>query len=217
MENIGYITLNISLIIYFIHFLPQTIHNQFKHKTFEISLWTHSLMIFANALDLIYAVGFNMQWQYILVDVILLTFLTIQQFQILNDRPNKNIFIHTLFISIFLLIVSLVVFFVKLDKDVLLWSGSISGVIYNLYWLPQIYKNFRQKQAEGFSIFYLSLSFISILCDINSAIFLGWPIVSVIVSSCLSVLVLIQIIQYFYYKGIKNTNLSKPNKVIINL
>ncbi|WP_269446655.1 PQ-loop domain-containing transporter, partial [Francisella hispaniensis] len=74
MENFGYITLNISLIIYFIHFLPQTIHNQFKHKTFEISLWTHSLMIVANSLDLIYAIGFNMQWQYILVDIILLSF-----------------------------------------------------------------------------------------------------------------------------------------------
>lgn len=74
MENFGYITLNISLIIYFIIFLPQTIHNQFKHKTFEISLWTHSLMIIANSLDLIYAIGFNMQWQYILVDIILLSF-----------------------------------------------------------------------------------------------------------------------------------------------
>lgn len=52
MENFGYITLNISLIIYFIIFLPQTIHNHFKHKTFEISLWTHSLMIIANSLDL---------------------------------------------------------------------------------------------------------------------------------------------------------------------
>lgn len=201
MENFGYITLNISLIIYFIHFLPQTIHNQFKHKTFEISLWTHSLMIVANSLDLIYAIGFNMQWQYILVDIILLSFLTIQQFQILNDRREKYIFIHTIFILLYLSLVIVMIYFISLSNHILLWFGSISGVIYNLYWLPQIYKNYRQKQAEGFSIFYLGLSLISIICDINSAIFLGWPLVSVIVSSCLSILVLIQIIQYFYYKN----------------
>ncbi|APC91504.1 MULTISPECIES: PQ-loop repeat-containing protein [Francisella] len=200
MENFGYITLNISLIIYFIHFLPQTIHNQFKHKTFEISLWTHSLMIIANSLDLIYAVGFNMQWQYILVDVILLSFLTIQQFQILSDRREKYIFIHTVFILLYLSLVIAMIYFIKLSNQTLLWCGSISGVIYNLYWLPQIYKNYRQKQAQGFSIFYLGLSLISIICDINSAIFLGWPLVSVLVSSCLSMLVLTQIIQYFYYK-----------------
>lgn len=202
MENLGYLTLNISLVIYFIHFLPQTIHNQFKHKTFEISLWTHSLMIFANALDLVYAVGFDMQWQYILVDIILLIFLSIQQLQILNDRREKHIIIHSLFILLFLILVGFVMFLVNLGENTLLWCGSISGVIYNIYWLPQIYKNFRQKEAEGFSIFYLGLSLFTILCDINSAIFLGWPLVSVIVSSCLSVLVLIQIFQHFYYRNI---------------
>ncbi|ABI82909.1 PQ-loop repeat-containing protein [Francisella tularensis] len=201
MENFGYITLNISLIIYFIIFLPQTIHNQFKHKTFEISLWTHSLMIIANSLDLIYAIGFNMQWQYILVDIILLSFLTIQQLQILNDRREKYLFIHTISIFLYLFLVIVMIYFTSLSNQILLWFGSISGVIYNLYWLPQIYKNYRQKQAEGFSIFYLVLSLISIICDINSAIFLGWPLVSVIVSSCLSILVLTQIIQYFYYKS----------------
>lgn len=211
MEYLGYITLNISLVIYFIHFLPQTIHNQFKHKTFEISLWTHSLMIFANSLDLIYAVGFNMQWQYILVDIILLSFLTIQQFQILNDRRQKNIVIHTIFILIFLLMIIYIAKFVSLSQQTLLWSGSISGVIYNVYWIPQIYKNFRQKQAEGFSIFYLGLSVLSLMCDINSAIFLGWPIVSVIVSSCLLVLVSIQIIQYFYYKGVISKQILKTS------
>ncbi|MWW90372.1 PQ-loop repeat-containing protein, partial [Francisella tularensis] len=192
---------NISLIIYFIIFLPQTIHNQFKHKTFEISLWTHSLMIIANSLDLIYAIGFNMQWQYILVDIILLSFLTIQQLQILNDRREKYLFIHTISIFLYLFLVIVMIYFTSLSNQILLWFGSISGVIYNLYWLPQIYKNYRQKQAEGFSIFYLVLSLISIICDINSAIFLGWPLVSVIVSSCLSILVLTQIIQYFYYKS----------------
>ncbi|QIV96137.1 PQ loop repeat protein [Allofrancisella inopinata] len=201
MQNIGFITLNISLIIYFVHFLPQMVHNQFKHKTFEISLWTHSLMILANSFDLIYAVGFSLQWQYVLVDIILLSFLVIQQFQILNDRKNKYIAAHTVFIITFLLLVISVALYKNLDSKYLLVLGSISGVIYNIYWLPQIYKNYRQKQAEGFSIIFLTLSLVSVVCDISSAIFLGWPTLSVIVSCSLAILLLFQILQYFYYKN----------------
>jgi hypothetical protein len=159
-------------------------------------------MIFANALDLIYAVGFNLQWQYVLVDVILLCFLTIQQFQILNDRRQKKIVIHTILILIFLALIALVISSTKLDKTYLLWFGSISGVIYNVYYLPQICKNFLQKDAQGFSIFYLGLLAVNILCDINSAIFLNWPIVSLLVSCSMFILVFIQVLQYFYYKNL---------------
>ncbi|GAB4223155.1 MAG: PQ-loop repeat-containing protein [Francisella sp.] len=200
METFGYITLNISFIIYCINFLPQTIHNQIKHKTFEISLLTHSLMIIANSFDLIYAIGFNMQWQYILVDIILLIFLIIQQFQILNDNRQKKIYIHTLCVFIFLFVVLIIIFLVQINNNILLLFGVISSFIYNVYWLPQIYKNYHNKQAEGFSIFYLSLTFFGAICDISSGIFLDWPLVSIISSSCLSILIFIQIMQYIYYK-----------------
>ena len=200
MQNIGYITLNISLVIYIVNFLPQTIHNQFKHATINISLWTHTLMIIANSLDLVYAVGFGLEWQYILVDVILISFLLIQQLQIFNDRKSKFVIFHTLFVSLFLLLVVLLISSKTISQNGLLLLGSFSGVIYNIYWLPQIYKNYKQKNAEGFSIYFLGLSLISVLCDISSAVCLDWPIISVITSLGLSLLVSIQLIQYFFYK-----------------
>ena len=200
MQIIGHITLNISLFIYFVHFLPQIIHNQRAHKTYEISLFTHSFMILANSLDLVYGVGFHLQWQYILVDVVLLTYLFIQQMQILRDRFNKYILLHTFIIVLFLIVILVLILYKNPSKDYLLTFGSISGIVYNIYWLPQIYKNFRQKEAQGFSIYYILIGVISISCDISSAIFLGWPIVSVITSVCLLSLHLIQILQYFYYK-----------------
>ena len=201
MQNIGYITLNISLVIYLVHFLPQTLHNQFKHTTVNISLWTHTLMIIANALDLVYAVGFGLESQYILVDVILISFLFIQQLQILNDRKTKLIVCHTLFVSFFLLLVIFMISYVMIAQKYLLVLGSFSGVIYNTYWLPQIYKNYKQKNAKGFSIYFLGLSLTSIACDISSSIFLGWPIISVLTSVGLSILVSIQLLQYFYYRN----------------
>lgn len=201
MQNIGYITLNISLVIYIVHFLPQTIHNQFKHTTINISLWTHTLMIVANSLDLVYAIGFDLEWQYILVDVILISFLLIQQLQILNDRKNKFIVFHTLLVSLFLLSVVLLILYATVSQNGLLLLGSFSGIIYNIYWLPQIYKNYKQKNAKGFSIYFLALSLISICCDISSAICLGWPIISVITSVGLSILLSIQIFQYLFYRA----------------
>ncbi|AXA33871.1 PQ-loop domain-containing transporter [Francisella adeliensis] len=201
MQNIGYITLNISLVIYFIHFIPQTIHNQFKHTTINISLWTHSFMILANCFDLIYAIGFDFQWQYICVAVVLLSFLFIQQLQILSDRRNRLMILHTFCIFIFLLVCIFLITFIKsINKEFLLIFGVASSVAYNTYWLPQIYKNFKQKRADGFSIYFLNLSLILKLCDISSGIFLNWPLVSVISSFCLLIVVGIQFIQYFYYK-----------------
>lgn len=218
MQSIGYITLNISLIIYIIHFLPQTLHNQFKHTTINISLWTHTLMIMANSLDLIYAVGFGLQWQYILVDVILISFLLIQQLQILNDRKSKLVIFHTLVVLLFLLLVVLMVSYLTVATMYLMVLGSISGVVYNIYWLPQIYKNYKQKNAQGFSIYFLLLSLVSILCDINSAICLGWPVISVVTSIGLSLLVFIQVFQYFFYKKINSYygNLNRFNHIYEN-
>jgi len=205
MQNIGYITLNISLIIYLVNFLPQTLHNQFKHSTANISLWTHTLMIIANALDLVYAVGFGLEWQYILVDVTLISFLLIQQLQILNDRKTKFIVLHSVLVLMFLFIVGLVVLYMTaISENYLLLLGSFSGIVYNIYWLPQIYKNYQQKNAEGFSIYFLWLTLISAVCDISSAVFLGWPIISALTSAGLSILVSIQVFQYFFYKTKKD-------------
>ena len=130
MQNIGYITLNISLIIYFIHFIPQTIHNQFKHKTFNISLWTHSFMILANSLDLIYAVGLGFQWQYICVSIILLFFLIIQQLQILLDKKSKRMIFHTCGIFVFIGGCLVILIFVKnINKEFLLMFGVVSSAV----------------------------------------------------------------------------------------
>lgn len=200
METIGSITLNISFILYLVLFLPQTIHNQLKHTTREISLWTHSLMIIANSLDLIYAIGFNMPWQYITVSVVLLAFLTIQQFQILNDKSSNKIFLHSFFIFSFLLVAIYFALNNSFSEKNLLIFGSISNVIYNIYWLPQIWKNFKTKQAAGFSIIYLYLSIITCSCDIVSGLTLNWPIPTIIGSLFLFSLISIQIFQYLYYK-----------------
>ena len=200
METLGHITLNISTVIYIFLFLPQNVHNQLKHSTKHISILTHTLMIFANSFDLIYSIGFSFEWQYIMIDGIFLFFLFMQQLQILNDRRNKKIVIHTLFIFIFLL----TIIFIALNKGLLsknnlLHLGEISNITYNVYWLPQIYKNFKNKNTDGFSIIYLCLASFTSSCDIISGITLNWPLPTIIGSSFLLFILLLQITQFKYY------------------
>ena len=200
METLGHITLNISTVIYIFLFLPQNIHNQLKHSTKHISMLTHMLMILANSFDLIYSIGFSFEWQYIMIDGIFLFFLFMQQLQILNDRRNKKIVIHTLFIFIFLLtIIFMALNKGLLSKNNLLHLGEISNITYNVYWLPQIYKNFKNKNADGFSIIYLCLASFTSSCDIISGITLNWPLPTIIGSSFLLFILLLQITQFKYY------------------
>ena len=54
IEVIGAYSLNISLILYCVYFIPQIVYNQIIKKTDQISLVTQGLMVIANLCDLIY-------------------------------------------------------------------------------------------------------------------------------------------------------------------
>jgi uncharacterized protein with PQ loop repeat len=201
--QLGHITLNISLMIYLILFLPQTVHNQIYHKTKHISLWTHSLMILAISLDLIYAIGSFINWQYILVDSVLLIFLVIQQFQILNDDRCYKIYLHSIVVIAYMCVVMYIIACVNIYNDKIEILGYISGIIYTVYWLPQLYKNFMTKSANGFGIIYLILTMVVLMCDLVSAVSLNWPLPSLLTSVFLIIITALLIFQYYYYKSIE--------------
>ena len=204
---LGHITLNISMMIYFIVFLPQTVHNQLYHKTKHISLWTHSLMILAISLDLIYAIGSLINWQYILVDCVLLFFLMIQQFQILNDNRCNKIYFHSMGVIVYMCVVMYIIAFINIYNNQKIETlGYISGVIYTVYWLPQLYKNFMTKSANGFGIIYLILTMVVLICDLISAILLSWPMPSLLTSVFLIIITALLIFQYYWYKSREANN-----------
>ena len=134
MQAIGQTTLNISLLIYLVYFVPQIIHNHFKQKTFEISLWTHWGMLMANSLDLIYGYGYHLPWQYLSVTCISLSFLLLQQWQIHLQSSQRRLLQHLL-VHVFVSVMIIAAFYPP--QSGLLIIGFISMGLYSLYWLPQ--------------------------------------------------------------------------------
>jgi|APSaa5957512535_1039671.scaffolds.fasta_scaffold74376_2 uncharacterized protein with PQ loop repeat len=204
MQSIGHITLNISLLIYLIYFIPQIIHNHRQNTTADISLATHSLMVASNMMDLIYGFGFSLEWQYRLVTTLTLSFLMIQQFQILKARYDLTLKVHTLIICIITAAIILLIYGNIIPRSLLITAGIISSIIYCGYWIPQIILNFKLKKADGFSIIYLRLVFIACMCDLTSALSLGWPYPSVVTPIIIMSMILIIFYQRRKYKKIQD-------------
>lgn len=205
---IGHISVNISFIIYCVYFLPQIIHNQLKHQTEHISKYTHLLMVAANVLDLIYGFGFELQWQYKVVTILIMACLLFQQWQIYRDSCNKSYDFH---IVTFIVIAAgvAIVYLNALNKHVLENVGFISMFCYAIYWLPQIIKNMKAKNATAFSLIFLVLNVLGLVCDEISASIFNWPLPSHITPIIILSLLVIMVGQCYHYKRLsKNFKLN---------
>ncbi|TNF69968.1 MAG: PQ-loop repeat-containing protein [Gammaproteobacteria bacterium] len=181
IEVIGAYSLNISLILYCVYFIPQIVYNQIIKKTDQISLVTQGLMVIANLCDFIYGFYLFMPWQYKLVTILSLSFLAIQQIQIgLKQYKNFNFIALSILLVIFLGIVINTIDKMNLPPSSINLFGLITDIIYWVYWIPQILFNWRHKKADGFSQVFLYLTLFASICDEISALTLGWNYPSII-------------------------------------
>ncbi|WP_119328754.1 PQ-loop repeat-containing protein [Cysteiniphilum halobium] len=208
---IGHISINISFIIYCIYFLPQIIHNQLKHQAGHISHGTHLLMVIANVLDLIYGFGFDLQWQYRVVTMLTLGCLLFQQWQIYRDsertknekrKKAKSYNFHIICLLVIAVGIALVSLH-NLNDTMLENIGFISMFCYAVYWLPQIIKNIKEKNATAFSLIFLVLNVLALVCDEISALNFGWPLPSIISPIIILSLLFIMVGQYYYYQRLR--------------
>ncbi|WP_440682670.1 PQ-loop repeat-containing protein [Cysteiniphilum halobium] len=193
LSYLGEFTLNLSLALYFIHFLPQLYHNIYKPNYNNISLNTQIMYLGATSLDLIYGLGFNYQWQYIAVDIVYLSTLSIQQFQLMYARIF-SIFIHILsFLWIIFIVITAVVlvrlghksqgFHIGSNDNLIFWiSGYISSFLWIILWFPQIIKNFFYKTSGGYSLPFIVIGVIITLSDITSALIYHWKWLNLLTS-----------------------------------
>lgn len=194
MQNIGAISLNISFVIYFIWFIPQIVLN-FKRKNTEgLSLLMHTLLCLGYLCDLIYGFGLKMQWQYRMVTCTGLLCLTIQHYQFgkyeLFHSRQKMIYVLLSVIFLFLfgygihiifyhqpLFVSFIAHYFNLNDNQQNFYDSV-GMLTNVCWfsyaLPQIWTNFKLREAQGLSLVFILFSIFLNLCDSTSAWALQW-------------------------------------------
>ncbi|WP_395947237.1 PQ-loop repeat-containing protein [Caedibacter taeniospiralis] len=202
MEYIGHMSINISFVIYCIYFLPQIIYNQIKHRANRISHGTHLLMVCANVLDLVYGFGFQLQWQYKMVTILTLVCLLVQQWQIYRDSREKRYPFHILLLAIIAFGVTLLSLKI-LSVGMLEKVGFVSMFCYAIYWVPQIIKNINAKNATAFSVVFLLLNVLALICDEISALSFNWPLPSVISPMVILSLLCIMVAQHYYYQRLR--------------
>lgn len=66
-----------------------------------------------------------------------------------------------------------------LNAKILTEIGILSMFFYIYNWIPQIIKNFKEKQGNAFNIIFLLLNIIAIICDEIYAMILKWPLSSI--------------------------------------
>ena len=200
MTTLGQYTLTISLILYLTYFIPQIIYNQLWKKTSSISPLTHYGMYLATCLDLLYGLGYGLQWQYVLVSIIALLFLIIQQWQILVQSKYKS-YMSSIGITITGFIVLIIAFNHFIPEKILYVFGWFNAFLYAAYWAPQLYCNYVNKNTAGFTIIFIIMNAVALLCDLISAFMLGWPLPSVISPVIILCLVIALIFQYAIYRN----------------
>ena len=211
MNTFGAITLNLSLFLYFIHFIPQILHNIINPHYRNISLYSLIFYFIATGLDMIYGIGFSYPWQYIAVDLFYLAFLLVQQFQLLRHGQFKA-FSHLLILGWVVVVISAVLYLLLTPKqtsgfhigskdDLSFWvAGYLCTFLWIVLWLPQIFKNFYQKQADGYSRIFWVIGIIMVLCDLSSTLVFGWKWLNVLQSSFSLLIHLTLLSQSYYYK-----------------
>ena len=147
------ITINVSFVIYIVQFLPQILHNKNNPATLSnISLWTQAGMICVILANVVQAIGFHLNWQYLVIALVYLLGLSIQQVQLSKSRKDIPVYFNALIVLFFIIAILTIFLGKKISYEI---AGWISFCIHFIYWLPQIYKNYRQKKFTGYSDLFI--------------------------------------------------------------
>lgn len=206
MQLLGHITLNLSLSLYLLWFIPQLLLNARRHNTEGLSYLMHGLLFIGYLADLLYGFGRDMQWQYQMVTIIGLFCLSYQHDQIrrygLQSRVEKIVF------AVVTLVILLGFSAAIYDLTTLTHSKAYydaAGMVSNICWfsftIPQIIKNYRQKSTQGLSLMFVMISIFICVFDNISAWALYWDYPSKIGLPLSLLKKIILLWQFYNYSG----------------
>lgn len=208
IQLIGVYTINISFALHFVVYIPQIIHNRKYKKNMEISPITQCAMLLAYGSNVIFGITHSMPWQYATISMVLLLPTLFQQYQMYISKSYKmawHIFaivwamVIVAVISIYLMGDYLPAFINYLFDKVTYQTVNIASTIYMLYWLPQIYRNFKNKTANGFAMIFLYIGLAEAILNTFTAIAYEYPLISLITGIEVGIMLLIVMYQYYLY------------------
>ena len=177
---IGEISLNISLALYIIFYLPQLWRNRDTGKLQHLSIYFHALLLLACSTDLLYGFGTIGQWQYRMVSITTFACVIWQHYQLLRFYREDNTAKRRLNIILgglvfWWVIVTIILLTHKVHHPFFVAMGWVERIAYSCYGLPQVIQQIRKNNAEAISIAFLLMTIMTALCDTISAWSFGWP------------------------------------------
>lgn len=177
MHQWGLVSLNLSMAIYFIWFIPQLRLTFRRHDVEGLSIWMHTLLYIGYGFDLIYGFGRDMPLQYRLVTMTGIGYLFIQHYQFFRfgHRDDRVSFLlSSLLITI---VMCMAVYMLFVQKQSIVVYDNL-GMIANLCWfsfvIPQIVENIRRRSSQAVSLGFLWLALLTSALDLFSAYTLHW-------------------------------------------
>jgi uncharacterized protein with PQ loop repeat len=199
-ELFGQIILNTSFVMYSFQFVPQIIHN-YKNKDAlsNISLLTQFGIFITVLCDIIRTVGFGYDWQYAAVAIFYLSGVCAQYLQISFYYKKMPEIVNLAFIILF----ALAMIAMGSNSMYIYKIVGYLGFIVNItYWFPQIYKNYKQKRADGFSLLFILFALIGTFLYLLSSLVFSWDLIFSLNSLIMLPIILILLAQKLYYKSI---------------
>ena len=177
--NLGFWTLNCSLILYTVFYLPQLCHNAKFKRYHRMSMGFHSLLLLSACADLVYAYSIIAQWQYRAVAVLTFVYLLIQHLQLLR-HASLGAMQSRIMNGLTLLCVAVIlgVVFLAQHAQPLTRLGIVCGWLERIgntiYLWPQWFKNRTEKHSGTLSVSFLWLVALTTACDSVSAWWFHW-------------------------------------------
>lgn len=146
--------------------------------------------------NIVQAIGFNLNWQYLTIAIVYLLGITIQQIQISCNKKSIPKIINLMFI----ILICIALLAIKVDLIIIYEiAGIISLIFHFVYWLPQIHKNYKQQIFIGYSDLFITFAWLGIICDLCSSLLLNWPIIVKMNIIMMAIIISILVLQKIYY------------------
>ncbi|MBK2259322.1 PQ-loop domain-containing transporter [Francisella philomiragia] len=201
-QELSELILNISLVIFLIQFIPQVVHNsKNKEALNNISMFTQFSLLIFTLCCIVQIVGLNLDWRFLVIAMGCLIGITIQQLQISFNNKRMPEVINLVFV----MLITIAILAIRYKPNIMYTITTILAVlICFIYWLPQTYKNHKQKLFTGYCSPFIILAWLGLLCLVINSFLLCAPPSIRIGLIAVTVTIPLLIVQKLFYKNSKN-------------
>jgi len=176
-QLIGQFALSLSLVGYFVWLLPQCLHNIKSQGQHSLHFAMHLLLLIGMLCDLTYGFGIGMPWQYRLVTLTGLVYLSFMHFSYAFYQQPFFAAKYYWPITLSLLAFSLVALsLISQSHNRALFDsfGLVSMFCWLIASLPQLYSNYQQQDSRSVNRGFAWLLMLTALLDVIACYCLNW-------------------------------------------